>query len=181
VPEPAAWVEKTPRFWYRRSVKGGSEFVLVEAATAERRPAFDHEKLAAALTTALTPEKPYTGITLPFTTFSFVDAERAIEITVNNATWRCVLEDSRCRTDPAAGRGRRRGRGGRGGGLEGPVRASSTSTAGQKRPTASRSAGPQLQRRDPRDGKDRGRSSASTDRKAATRSQLLVWSPDPRR
>ena len=34
VPEPATWIEKTPRFWYRKSVKGGNEFVLVEAAEA---------------------------------------------------------------------------------------------------------------------------------------------------
>ncbi len=28
MPEPATWIEKTPRFWYRKSVKGGNEFVL---------------------------------------------------------------------------------------------------------------------------------------------------------
>ena len=56
VAEPATWIEKTPRFWYRKSVKGGNEFVLVEAGTEQKRPAFDHEKLAAALTAALTPE-----------------------------------------------------------------------------------------------------------------------------
>jgi hypothetical protein len=83
VAEPAQWVEKTTRFWYRKSVKGGNEFVLVDAATAQKRPPFDHEKVAAALTTALTPEKPYTAVTLPFTTFSFVDDDRTIEITVN--------------------------------------------------------------------------------------------------
>ena len=61
IPEPATWIEKSPRFWYRKAVKGGNEFVLVEAATEQKRAAFDHEKLAAALTAALKPEKPYTG------------------------------------------------------------------------------------------------------------------------
>jgi hypothetical protein len=65
VPEAATWIEKSARFWYRRSVKGGNEFVLVDADTLQKRPAFDHEKLAAALTTALRPEKAFTGVTLP--------------------------------------------------------------------------------------------------------------------
>ena len=105
IPEPATWIEKTPRFWYRKSVKGGNEFVLVDATTQVKQPAFDHEKMAAALTSALTPEKPYTGVTLPFATFNFVDGERAIEITVANVAWKCTLEDYRCRTDPPGGRG----------------------------------------------------------------------------
>ena len=112
VPEPATWIEKTPRFWYRRSVKGGNEFVVVDATTQAKRPAFDHEKMAAALTSAVSPEKPYTSVTLPFTTFNFVDGERAIEITVTNVAWRCALEDYRCQTDPPGGRG------GRGAGAE---------------------------------------------------------------
>ena len=59
-PEPATWVEKTPRFWYRKSVKGGNEFVLVDASSPQKRPAFDHEKIAASLTAVIKPEKPYT-------------------------------------------------------------------------------------------------------------------------
>src|SRR4051812_7754508 len=34
------------KFWYRKTVKGGAEFVLVDSATAQRRPAFDHDKVA---------------------------------------------------------------------------------------------------------------------------------------
>src|SRR5215472_2240865 len=43
------WIGKTSRFWYRKSVKGGSEFVLVDAEALTKKPAFDHEKLAASL------------------------------------------------------------------------------------------------------------------------------------
>ena len=122
VPEGATWIEKSLRFWYRRSAKGGNEFVLVDADTLQKRPAFDHEKLADALTTALAPEKAFTAVTLPFTTFTFVDGDRAIEVTANGTTWRCALDDYRCSNDPPAGRGG--GRGGRGGGgFGGPVRA----------------------------------------------------------
>src|SRR5690349_1826301 len=38
------------RFWYRRSVLGGGEFVLVDPATRARSLAFDHARVAAALT-----------------------------------------------------------------------------------------------------------------------------------
>ena len=124
VPEPATWIEKSARFWYRRSVKGGNEFVLVDADTLQKRPAFDHEKLAAGLTAALTPEKTFTSVTLPFTTFTFVDGDRAIEVTANATTWWCALVDYRCSNEPPAERRGRGGRGGRGGGgLAGPVRA----------------------------------------------------------
>jgi dipeptidyl aminopeptidase/acylaminoacyl peptidase len=122
VPEPATWIEKTTRFWYRKSVKGGNQFVVVDATTTEKQPAFDHEKLAASLTALIKPEKPYTAITLPFNTFNFVDGERTIAITVATIAYRCTVADATCRLDPPAGRGGR-GRGGRGGGLGGPVRA----------------------------------------------------------
>ena len=77
VPGPATWVEKTHRFWYRRSVKGGNEFVLVDADTGQKRPAFDHERLAATL--AKRPAGSSLRSTLPFNTFTFTDNERAIE------------------------------------------------------------------------------------------------------
>ena len=36
VAEPATWIEKTSRFWYRRTVKGGNEFIVVDAATQQK-------------------------------------------------------------------------------------------------------------------------------------------------
>src|SRR5207244_10697655 len=41
------WIEKASRFWYHKSVKGGYEFVLVDAETHTTAPAFDPQKLAA--------------------------------------------------------------------------------------------------------------------------------------
>src|SRR5262245_24511690 len=49
LPGPATWIPSTNHFWYRRSVKGGNEIVWVEADSLTRRPAFDHAKLAASL------------------------------------------------------------------------------------------------------------------------------------
>ncbi len=95
IAERANWIEKTSRFWYRKSVKGGNEFVLVDAETLARRPAFDHEKLAASLSTA-TNEK-YTALKLPFRTFTFTDNERAIEFEERLSRWKCDLSDYACK------------------------------------------------------------------------------------
>ncbi|SEE74467.1 DPP IV N-terminal domain-containing protein [Jiangella alba] len=43
------WIPDTDTFWYRNVTSDGAEFVLVDAETACRRPAFDHERVAAAL------------------------------------------------------------------------------------------------------------------------------------
>src|SRR5690348_3472613 len=40
------------RFWYRNTTPEGSEFVVVDAATGTRRPAFDQAAVAAALSAA---------------------------------------------------------------------------------------------------------------------------------
>lgn len=64
VAESATWIQKSHRFWYRRSVTGGSQFVLVDADSRETRPAFDHARLAATLTDAVKPDRAYTAVTL---------------------------------------------------------------------------------------------------------------------
>jgi hypothetical protein len=132
--EAPRWIEQTNRFYYRRTVKGGHEWILVDGSTREKQPAFDHEKLAAAITDA-TPRKA-TALDLPFSAFTVVDKGRAIEFTLNGGPagarggrgrgavgavpWRCSLDTYTCRQSPPSGRGR----GGRGGGgLAGPVRA----------------------------------------------------------
>jgi dipeptidyl-peptidase 4 len=52
VPSPPEWVDGGPRFWYRCERATGREFVLVDPDKAEKKPAFDHAKLAAALAKA---------------------------------------------------------------------------------------------------------------------------------
>ena len=55
------WIEQTNRFYYRRTVKGGHEWILVDGATQEKQPAFDHEQLAAAIATATTRKATAVG------------------------------------------------------------------------------------------------------------------------
>src|SRR5678810_347143 len=52
------------KFWYRVLTPTGSEFVLADAAKGTRTVAFDHEKLATALSAAA--NKKYTSSMLPF-------------------------------------------------------------------------------------------------------------------
>jgi len=121
-PDRANWIEKTNRFWYRKSVKGGYEFVLVDAETLAKKPAFDHEKLAAALSKALPPgEEAITALRLPFNEFTFAEGERAIEINARESRWRCDLTTYECRKSdaPAFGRFGQRGGGAATGTLNG--------------------------------------------------------------
>jgi len=95
LPGRATWIEKTSRFWYRKSVRDGNEFVLVDAATLSKRPAFDHRRLADSLSSA-SGEK-FTALNLPFSAIIFVDDEQAIEFEVSDTKWKCSLSDYRCR------------------------------------------------------------------------------------
>ena len=100
IPGPASWIENTDRFWYRKSVKGGHEFVVVDAATQTKKPAFDHARLATSLSaatgTAIAP------LALPFTEIQFVDGGRGIRFPASGSDWKCELSDYSCaRVGPA--------------------------------------------------------------------------------
>src|SRR5262245_7993766 len=82
------------RVWYRKSVKGGNEFVLVSAATGQKSAPFDHARVATALTSAASPRTPFTATTLPFGEFTFGDG--AIEADANGSHFRCTLSDYSC-------------------------------------------------------------------------------------
>ena len=113
VAERPNWIGKTPRFWYRKSVKGGSEFVLVDAAKAVKKPAFDHARLAAALSEA-TKEK-YTAVTLPFQAVIFSDEDKTVEFVVGENRWKCDLQKYVCVKAGQAAPRPQRGMGGGGG------------------------------------------------------------------
>jgi len=107
VPSPAAWIEGTSRFTYRRSVADGHEFLVFDAATRAKRPAFDHARLAEAMSAVSGDTiEPHD---LPFATFAFADGESAIEMRAGGFSWRCTLADYACRREAVPqGFGRRR-------------------------------------------------------------------------
>ena len=46
VPEAPRWIGRTHKAYYRRTVKGGHDFILVDADAKTKGPAFDHAKMA---------------------------------------------------------------------------------------------------------------------------------------
>lgn len=83
------------RFWYRNSVMDGFELVLVDTNARQRRPAFDHDRLAAALSQSA--DTSYLGHQLPFSSFEFVDSERSIRFHVGGSDrWTCDIVGYTC-------------------------------------------------------------------------------------
>ena len=108
------------RMWYRVTTPEGSEFILVDPARGTREPAFDHAKLAAALSKAT--GSSYDAAHLPFQTISLSSDSQSVSVTVGSEHWKCDRQGNACAVDSnpepdtAAGG---RGRGGRGGGGRG--------------------------------------------------------------
>src|ERR1039458_7359680 len=110
------------RFWYRNTTAEGSEFVLVDPLKGTREPAFDHARLAAALSTVSGGK--YDGAHLPFQSFTLSADSLSVSFTAGDKSWKCDRQGVACAIDPnpapavPAG-GARGGRGGRGGGGRG--------------------------------------------------------------
>jgi len=110
------------RMWYRVTTAEGSEFILVDTARGVREPAFDQEKLAAALSKAAGAK--YEGKNLPFQAISFSPDSQSVIFSAGSKQWKCDRQGNACAEDmtpgaapaPAGGRGGRGGRGGFGGG-----------------------------------------------------------------
>ena len=80
------------KFWYRVLTPAGSEFVLVDAAKGTRTIAFDHEKLATALSTAA--NKKYTGSMLPFQVINYSADGKSITFRSDGKQWKYDLQNS---------------------------------------------------------------------------------------
>jgi dipeptidyl aminopeptidase/acylaminoacyl peptidase len=86
------WFAGGDRFWYRNDLEGGArEFVLVDGDKGTRQPAFDHERLAAALGKAL--GKELHANRLPIDNLEFTDKADAVRVTVGTKSWKCDLAD----------------------------------------------------------------------------------------
>ncbi|MFI5073082.1 MAG: prolyl oligopeptidase family serine peptidase [Terriglobales bacterium] len=94
IPDKPVWIDGTDTFFYNKSVEGGHSFVLVDATSGTKRPAFDHARLAAALSKA--NGKEYKAEGLPFIEFRFADNQKAIEFRAEDERWRCELETYSC-------------------------------------------------------------------------------------
>ena len=87
------WIEEA-LFWYRNSIPEGYEFVLGDAKKKSRTRAFDHQKLAAALSEAA--ETNYEPFNLPFQSFEFSENKKSIIFSVGSQKYTFEIETNRC-------------------------------------------------------------------------------------
>lgn len=86
------------RFWYRNTIPGGTEFVMVDPTSAEKGRAFDHDRMAAAMAAALdTGVEP---LSLPIGQMTFEGHDVVVEVN-GSGSLRCDLAEYSCeRTEP---------------------------------------------------------------------------------
>ena len=86
----ANWAEDGTQFWYRVDTAGNQHrYYRVDTETGERKPAFDHDKLAKSLSKA--SGKPAEGKALPIRNIEFVEGG-SIQFVAHNTTWQCHPE-----------------------------------------------------------------------------------------
>jgi dipeptidyl aminopeptidase/acylaminoacyl peptidase len=108
------------RFWYLSATAQKTTFMLVDPVKKTRTPAFDHQKLADALSTASGTR--YDAAKLPFQTIQFSADGKSVAFAVAGKKWKYNLQDGTISADDTAttntaaaegqGRGGNRGAGG---------------------------------------------------------------------
>ncbi len=87
------WLDED-RFWYLSHIGDGHEFILVDPNSRTRGVAFDHNRLAAALSIAA--DTSYVANKLPFETFDFVEDQSIQFHTGDSIRWECSLASYTC-------------------------------------------------------------------------------------
>ncbi len=107
------------RFWYRDSGPDGVTYVLVDPAKETKGPAFDHAKLAAALTAASNGRVKDDAHHMTLSNIGFENSDKTVTVSSNGRKFRCDLSAAGTCTDTTAGAAglteeqpTRRGRGG---------------------------------------------------------------------
>ena len=88
------FIGNSSRFWYRLDTRGGHEFVLIDAQRNTRAPAFDHARLASALTRATGRQSTATALALD--DIEFAANGRAITVRLGAQRWSCDLASYQC-------------------------------------------------------------------------------------
>jgi dipeptidyl aminopeptidase/acylaminoacyl peptidase len=99
MPDRLEWIEGTSRFVYRRTIPGGHQFVMVDAETQASKPAFDHARLAAALSKAL--DEPVKPEALPLDELKLQADGAAMRFAHGRNHWSCDLAAYTCEKLPA--------------------------------------------------------------------------------
>lgn len=94
LPSQPVWIGESTRFLYSRTVPGGREWVVVDAATLEKLAAFDHEALAVGLGRAA--DRSLDPGDLPLGNVTFGESETALTFVAFGQEWRCGLRAYEC-------------------------------------------------------------------------------------
>ncbi len=86
------WLDEG-RMWYRNTIADGAEFIIVDPKAKTRKHAFDHQRLANALSNS---DTTYQAFGLPFTLFELTKNGRAISFDVENKTYTCNIRNYHC-------------------------------------------------------------------------------------
>jgi len=86
----AHWLKDNKRFWYRNDLpENKREFIFVDTEKGIRRPAFDHERLAAALAKAT--EQEIQAEKLAIDRLTFDETGSSLTFSYDNSWWKCDL------------------------------------------------------------------------------------------
>ncbi|GAB3527640.1 S9 family peptidase [Pontibacter brevis] len=92
-PRSFHWLEGEEKVWYVKQTPRGKEFMLADAKKGTKKPAFDQERLAKALSAAIGEQvDPYK---LPFSTIDLSDKGKAVEFEADNTKWRYALSSNK--------------------------------------------------------------------------------------
>lgn len=92
------WINKTDKFWYVWSDSNGKRFMYVDSGGRKRERAFDHDKLAGALSEL--GKKPVVGNQLPFNSIEYNKEETAITFTVERVKYEWDLKNETLKVVP---------------------------------------------------------------------------------
>ena len=89
-----SWIAGTETFWYQKTDASGANFILVDGATGDQKPAFDHGAMAAALGKALGRKLEPAG--LPIWSLVFASDMKSVTVTADGRPFVCDLPTTKC-------------------------------------------------------------------------------------
>ena len=93
-PDNFSWIKNDHSFWYKNGSKDGKEFMLVDVERKVQQKAFDHVRMARALSTSL--KKIVRAQDLPLQDVEFSKDHKSVKFTIDSARVKCVLPSCQC-------------------------------------------------------------------------------------
>ncbi|MGE4585919.1 MAG: DPP IV N-terminal domain-containing protein [Mangrovibacterium sp.] len=91
--DDASWIDETHSLWYRVNTREGWKYKMVRADKPSVYPAFNHERLAEAISSL--SEKEQHADSLKLGNPEFTDSLKTIRFSLEEYNWECTLDDYR--------------------------------------------------------------------------------------